>query len=199
MTEEIFAIDSSPTMPQEQVTMRDQEQTDTWAVHQLYHAAVPSQVQFAEAWTSHQWEVDKPKHQRQWWRSFVLEDGRQIVAYAMVRVGARVASIELMYLPDCRRQLGSFCRGVVNAAMAQGGANRVFISARAYQAELMSLLEDAGFTSVRRQDLLIKYTTAKVVAKPAENIILAPSDVRERAPKRVPTFLNRRPRQKVSA
>jgi hypothetical protein len=65
--------------------------------------------------------------------------------------------------------------------------------------ELMSTLDRLGFVRVGQQDCLVKYTTAKVVAKPGEAVILAPADVRERIPERVPTFLNRRPGEEPSA
>ena len=97
------------------------------------------------------------------------------------------------------RLLRDFCRGVIDAAFNAGGASRVFVSVRAYQEELMTFLEESGFATVRQQELMIKYTAVKVVAQPAETVILAPSDVRERVPKRVPTFLTRRPRERVSA
>jgi hypothetical protein len=128
-----------------------------------------------------------------------LEDGHQIGAYARVRAGAKAASIEIMYLPDYRHALESFCSAVVYRAVRDAGATRVFIPVRAYQMELMSALDRMGFVRVGQQDVLVKYTTAKVVAKPSETVILAPADVRERVPERVPTFLNRRPGEEPSA
>jgi hypothetical protein len=56
-----------------------------------------------------------------------------------------------------------------------------------------------GFARVGQQDLLVKYTAAKVTAKASETIILSPADVRERVPKRVPTFMHRRPKGESSA
>jgi hypothetical protein len=197
MREDLYVLDGAPTVALVDGALREQEQSDTWAVHQLYHAAVPEQVQFAEAWTSQQWDVPNPKR-RSWWRSFVLEANHQIIAYARVRTGAKAAAIEIMYQPEHRHDLEGFCGGVIEQTVRAGGANRVFVPVRAHQSELMTILERIGFGSVRSQDLLIKYTAAKVTAKSNEAVILAPADVRERVPKRVPTFLNRRPREKVS-
>jgi hypothetical protein len=199
MAEELFVLDGEPAATRECGQMREQEPTDTWAVHQLYHAAVPREVQFAEAWTSHQWDLPASKRKKSGRRSFVLEDGHQIGAYARVRTGAKVASIEFMYLPDYRHALESFCGSVIYRAMRDAGATRVFIPVRAYQMELMSAFDHMGLVRVGQQDLLVKYTTAKVVAKPSETVILAPADVRERVPERVPTFLNRRPGEESSA
>lgn len=199
MREDLYLLERASMLAPVEGAMREQDISDTWAIHQLYHASVPKQVQAAEAWTSHQWELDKPKPKRPWWRSFVLEVDHQIVAYARVRTGARAAVIEIMYLPDYRHELDGFCGGVVEQATRGGGANRVFVPVRAHQSELMTVLERMGFGSVREQDLLIKYTAAKVIAKASEAVILAPAEARERVPKRVPTFLSRRFREKHSA
>jgi hypothetical protein len=195
--EDLYGFNGVPTLEPSEVEMRVQETTDTWAVHQLYHAAVPKQVQFAEAWTSHQWDVADPKRLRDYWRSFVLEHDRQIVAYARVRIGMKVAAIEFMYLPENRGELPAFCANVIASAAREGGATRLFVPARAYQAELATLLENMGFSVIRQQHLLIKYTAVKV--KAAETVVLAPADVRERVPGRVPTFLKGRTRDKASA
>jgi hypothetical protein len=199
MGEEVFLLDGAVSVTRECGQMREQEPTDTWAVHQLYHAAVPREVQFAEAWTSHQWDLPHSKRQKHGRRSFVLEDGHQIGAYARVRTGAKAASIEVMYLPDYRHALESFCGAVIYRTMRDAGAMRVFIPVRSYQSELVTVLGRMGLVCVGRQDLLVKYTTAKVVTKPSETVILAPADVRERVPERVPTFLNRRPGGEPSA
>ena len=103
-----------------------------------------------------------------------------------------------MYLPDQRNDLEGFCGGVLDQAIRAGGASRVFVPVREHQSELMTILERIGFSSVRSQDLLIKYTAAKVTAVSKEAVILAPVDVRERVPKRVPTFLSSRVREKIS-
>jgi hypothetical protein len=198
MREDLFVLDGAPALALVDGSTREQEQGDTWAIHQLYHAAVPKQVQSAEAWTSHQWDVTSPKRKNNWWRSFVLEADHQIIAYARVCTGANAAAIEFMYLPDQRNDLEGFCGGVLDQAIRAGGASRVFVPVRAHQSELMTILERIGFSSVRGQDLLIKYTAAKVTAVANETVILAPVDVRERVPKRVPTFLSPRVREKIS-
>lgn len=40
--------------------IRAQDTTDTWAIHQLYNATAPRQVQYAEALTSHRWDLSDP-------------------------------------------------------------------------------------------------------------------------------------------
>jgi hypothetical protein len=102
-----------------------------------------------------------------------------------------------MYLPENRGELPAFCANVIASAAREGGATRLFVPARAYQAELATLLENMGFSVIRQQHLLIKYTAVKV--KAAETVVLAPADVRERVPGRVPTFLKGRTRDKASA
>jgi hypothetical protein len=199
MREDLYLLERITTLAPVESKVREQEQSDTWAVHQLYHASVPKHVQSAEAWTSHQWDVGREKPKKNSWRSFVLDADHQIAAYARVRTGAKVAVIDIMYLPDYRDDLEGFCGGVIDQAIRSGGANRVFVTVRAHQSELMTILDRIGFRSVRRQDLLIKYTAAKVTAKAADAVVLAPVEARERVPKRVPTFLSRRFREKHSA
>ncbi|HQY32104.1 MAG TPA: hypothetical protein PK691_12475, partial [Thermomicrobiales bacterium] len=61
--------------------VREQDQTDTWAVHQLYHAAAPRHVQFAEAWTSQRWDPATFKSQAGQSRAWLIEGNGQVVAY----------------------------------------------------------------------------------------------------------------------
>src|SRR4029079_13726989 len=116
MAEDIFALDGPLDISPDCDQMREQEPGDTWAVHQLYHAAVPKEVQCAEAWTSHQWDTAGRKHTSASGRSYVLEDGHQIAAYARVRTGAKAAAIEVMYQPEYRHALAAFCGSVVSRA-----------------------------------------------------------------------------------
>ncbi len=170
--------------------VREQEPADTWAVHQLYHGSVPRHVQFAEAWTSQQWDLNESDRFDPHWRAFVLEDGFQINAWARVRRAGKVASVEFMYLPDRVEMLQPFVYEVLTRIKRESGVGQVFATARAYQAELQSILMQVGFIEIGAQDLMIKYTTAKVMVKSTEFQPAPASDVLERVPKRVPTYLN---------
>jgi hypothetical protein len=179
--------------------MREQEPADTWAVHQLYHAAAPKHVQYAEAWTSHRWDPGTKRGPGKFWRAFVVEDGYQMVAYAGVRCSSGVALIEFMYLPEQSGRVGQFVRAVLDRVAAEAGPTRVYVPARGYQQELQTALAEIGFLNLGDQQLLIKYTTAKVTARVTNSAIGLPAEVRERVPKQVPTYLNRPIREEKPA
>ncbi|MDQ2683673.1 MAG: hypothetical protein M3Y37_09115 [Chloroflexota bacterium] len=169
--------------------IRLQDRNDTWAVHQLYSASAPRHVQFAEAWTSQRWEV-RTGFRAGDSQSWVLEDGFQLAAWARVRRAGNAASLEFMFLPDYASELGGFVTDVLARVRQHAGVKQVFVAARGYQAELTSQLLDAGFVIVGTQDVMIKYTAAKVTAKAVDFVPAAVAEARERVPQRVPTYLN---------
>lgn len=173
-----------------QAGIRQQETTDTWAVHQLYHGSSPRHVQFAEAWTSHRWDVHTGLRTDKYWRSFVMEDGFQIVAWARVRRAGNVASLEFMYSPDHVSMLVPFVESVLTRVRLEADVRQVFVAARAHQAELETTLLNAGFLAIGSQDLMIKYTAAKVTANATEFVPIPATEALERVPRRVPTYLN---------
>jgi hypothetical protein len=179
--------------------VREQEPADTWAVHQLYHAAAPRHVQYAEAWTSNRWDVADKKGDGKDRRAYVVEEGYQLVGYAGVRCSGSTAVLEVMYLPDRGHCVADFLRSVVGKVAQAEGSSRIYATARGYQQELRTALDDEGFQLLGDQQLMIKYTTAKVSARVATATIGLPAEVRERVPKQVPTYLNRPVREETPA
>lgn len=174
-------------------SLRSQEQTDTWAVHQLYNAAVPKQVQFAEAWTSHRWDVRTVGEPRDLVRrGWLLEDGHQVIGY--VRVTSRGAThvMEVLYAPDRQEILPGLIDGVIARLRALSRVSRISCALRGYQAEAVSALTERGFDPVLEQDLYVKYTTASA-RLPQPEAVPFHTDVIERLPKRVPSFLHGKP------
>lgn len=179
--------------------VREQEPADTWAVHQLYHAAAPKHLQYAEAWTSHRWDVAARKGAQRIWRAYVMEDGYQMIAYAAVRCANDTAVLEAMYLPDRREALTPFVQSVLARVAEAAGSARIYVTARGYQQELRSALAGEDFRHVADQHLMIKYTTAKVAVRSVATPVGLPAEVLERVPKRVPTYLNRPVREERPA
>lgn len=169
------------------ITVRSQEPTDTWAIHQLYMAAVPRPVQEAEAYTSHHWEMRKGRtrggDQRAGW---LVEEGHQVIGYARTTERHGVVVLELLYRPDRAEIVPSLIEGALGS-LANRRPRRVFCAVRGYQAEAATALEAHGFHLTLEQTLLIKYTTASVRLPVAE---AAPFhvEVREKVPRRVPTL-----------
>lgn len=192
-TETIFAADGPKSFGLD-VPVRRQEPSDTWAIHQLHNATVPKQVQYAEAITSHRWdlrgrdELSRSDARLGW----LVDDGAGLGAYGRVSCGHHVHVIELLYLPDRTEVLGGLIDRVVADLRASDGKARVYCTLRGYQAEAAKELEARGFEPVLEQDLLVKYTTATARAPQFEPLPLH-SEVIERLPKRVPSFLQQKP------
>lgn len=172
--------------------MRRQELADTWAIHQLYSASVPKQVQYAEAWTSHHWETRAGPGRGATITGWIVEEGHQVLAYARVLSRGGTHSLELLYAPDHAALIPDLLDGVIAQIRAQSGANRVFCTLRGYQVEAVDALCERGFDPVLEQDLSVKYTTVTARTVPAEAVPFH-VDVIERLPKRVPSFLHGRP------
>jgi hypothetical protein len=175
------------------VKLREQEQTDTWAIHQLYNAAVPKQVQFAEAHTSHRWDLrSRVFHQRQRARGWLLEDGHQLLAYARVTSQENVHLMELIYDPAHHQRVPDLIDGVLARIRGGGRIERVYCALRGYQAEAVGPLCENGFDPLLEQDLYVKYTTA-TARMPQSEVVPFHADVIDRLPKRVPSFLHGKP------
>lgn len=179
------------TAPTSTPSLRAQEQTDTWAIHQLYNAAVPRPVQHAEAFTSHRWDVAQrpgrmPKngHMTGW----LIEEGHHVVGY--VRVASREGThvLELVYHPERREVIDDLLDGAIGH-IVQHHPRRVFCALRSYQAEAADALSRRGFAPQFDQQLFLKYTTANVRV-PNPDWVPVHLEVREKVPQRVPTFLH---------
>lgn len=191
-SETVFVADLTPRRTT--ASLRRQEAADTWAIHQLYNAAVPRQVQYAEAYTSHRWDLD-PKRRRERISAvtgWLIEEGHHVVAYARVAARGGTYVVELVFHPERPDVLDDLVDGSLARIAALGG-RRVYCAVRGYQAEAATILTRAGFAAVLEQNLYLKYTTANVRLPVFESVPLH-VDVREKLPKRVPSFLHGRPR-----
>ncbi len=186
--EEIFVTNGLPrrSMPQ---ALRAQEQSDTWAIHQLYNASVPRQVQYAEAYTSHFWDMKARRGTTATVRGWVIEDGHQLAGYLRVSSGRDWHVVEVVVMPDRRDALTMLLDGAA-AYIGRRSVRRVFAAIPTHQQHFASEFESIGFTQGWRQQLYVKYTTATARA-PLTEPVLAAVDSRERATKRVPTFMQR--------
>lgn len=196
-TETVFVADQPRSLGVE-MAVRRQERTDTWAIHQLHNATVPRQVQYAEAITSHRWDLQgrdelARSRKRLGW---LVDDGASVGVYGRVSCGDRVHAMELLYLPERTEVLGGLIDRVLTELKASSAGTRVYCTLRGYQAEAAKELEVRGFEPVLEQDLLVKYTTATARAPQFEPLPLH-SEVIERLPKRVPSFLQQKPKDET--
>src|SRR5215211_50176 len=197
-TETVFVLDVVASRGQP-LKVRRQEQTDTWAIHQLYNATVPRQVQYAEALTSHRWDLSSANELARGsvCSGWLVDDGHAIAAYGRVTRGKVAFSIELLYQPDRLETLRGLLDSLLSHICEQQKNRRVYCVLRGYQAEAATELEERGFEPGLEQDLLVKYTTATARVPQPEPIALH-AEVIERLPKRVPSFLQQKPRNKTA-
>jgi hypothetical protein len=141
--------------------LRKQEPGDTWALHQLYTLTAPKGVQYAEAHTSHHWEVPHSRSAamrggtREW--GFVAERGHELAIYCRVaRRGGR-SRLEFLYEPAARELLVPTLTAMLRW-LAPVPGERIYCTVRDYQAELGSALRDLGFTFLEVQGVLVRYT-----------------------------------------
>ncbi len=168
--------------------VRRQHRSDVWAIHQLYMATVPQPVQYAEALTSHHWDINPGFSTSSIQAGWVMEEGYQIAAY--MRAESRPDSHLLEFVIDPRHAdlFPNLIAGALSdlAAMAP---RQVYVVARGYQQEFVQVLVDRGFSIQLEQQLHVKYTTAMARA-PVATVVNFPQEVKESSGKRVPTFLN---------
>ncbi|MEJ7837616.1 MAG: hypothetical protein WKF81_02310 [Thermomicrobiales bacterium] len=166
--------------------VRRQSASDVWSIHQLYMAAVPRQVQYAEAITSHHWDANARVSTDERVTGWLFEDGNQILGYVRVTTRPDRHVLEFIVNPDHR----DVAHELLQTAFAQLAAmprRTVFAVVRSYQFELLLMLERAGLTAWQEQDVFVKYTTAPVVS-PVINGLPATQELSEPVGKRVPTF-----------
>jgi hypothetical protein len=173
--------------------LRLQEPADTWAIHQLYSAAVPRQVQEIEALTSHVWDMDQVRRGSRRLRQtgWLLEENGELAAYARYTRGSRAGMIDAVVLPGKGSHLGMLLDGVI-AAPRRGRPRPVYCALRADLMDLKDVLTERGFAAIGEQELLIRYTTASARTSQAEPVHF-PVELRQGMPRRVPTFLEGQP------
>jgi hypothetical protein len=174
--------------------LRLQEPADTWAIHQLYAAAVPRQVHEIEALTSHVWDMDQSRRgsRRVRQTGWLLEENGELTAYARYTRGSRAGMIDAVVLPGNGGRLGMLLDGV-NAAPRRGRPRApVYCALRAYLMDLKDDLTKRGFSAIGEQELLIRYTTATARTMQTEPVHF-PVELRQGLPRRVPTFLESQP------
>jgi hypothetical protein len=171
--------------------MREQEPSDVWSIHQLYHHVTPHAVQFAEALTSTEWELEElsllqryaGRHPRA--VAYVLETTHGIEAYCrFVRLGDAPVVTILVH----RDSSVSVFQFVAAAASAAGLGRDVMLRVvvPAYASELAREFEEQGFFTESERVALVRHTTSRVAAR-ARVSPVAVEGV-ERVPRGVPTY-----------
>lgn len=171
--------------------VRRQMASDVWAIHQLYMATVPRQVQYAEALTSHHWDLRARTSGRERCSGWLVEDGYQTVAYLRAETSADGHVLECLVHPEHRDVFADLI-ATACADLGTMAPRRVSIVVRGYQRELLPDLSGLGFTLQLEQDVHVKYTTAPA-RSPVSGALSLGLEVKEPVGKRVPTFLHGQP------
>ena len=191
--EAVFRADHLQPLSRARRPLRLQEPADTWAIHQLYAASVPRQVQEIEALTSHVWHMEPSRRARRGVRQtgWLLEEDGRLAAYGRYTRGTRSGLIDAVVAPEDGNLFGALLDGVI-AVPRQGRSRPVYCALRTYLLDLQHELTDRGFIEIGEQDLLIRYTTA-IARAPAADPVHFPVELRQAMPRRVPTFLEGQP------
>lgn len=151
----------------EEFVSRAQAPADTWALHQLYTLTAPKATQYAEAHTSHRWELSQatllrgrglPRES-----GLVVEREHEIVLYCRIGQQGNRTRLEFVFEPNARDWLAP-ALDVVLQRLAPGAGERVYCVVREFQEELGATLVEHGFTLAGVQETLVRYTTVSVHA-----------------------------------
>ncbi len=167
--------------------VRRQQESDVWSIHQLYMATVPQPVQYAEALTSHHWDINPRLSATSIQAGWIIEEGFQVVAYMRTESRPDSHVIEFLVGPEHGHLFPNLIAGAL-ADLAGMVPRQVHILVRGYQQEFVRPLQDRGFSIQLEQDLHVKYTTA-MARVPVATVVNFPQELKEPAGKRVPTFL----------
>ncbi len=191
-TETIYVADSPRTLGAE-VSMREQEPADTWAIHQLYNASVPRDVLYAEALTSHAWDIANSRRPgAQHLCGWLTEDHSGVGAYVRVTSVGGAHGIEVTFPPNAVKQGSALLDAVLRKLRLEKRINRVYISIRGYQREIEPTLARLGFAPGLTQELLVRYTAVQIRAVTAE-ASLQHIELGDRVPSQAPSILTANP------
>lgn len=166
------------------VALREQDPSDAWSVHQLYHAATPHPIQHAEAYTTNHWDTGR----RGGWRirGFLVDQGTEIAAYCRVASRAHRHVLELLTLPG----EADLLTDLVPAVLERIGVSEreaVWVGVADYHSDYIRPLEDLGFEIAGRHAQMVRYTAVAVKARLWRSLRLVP-EVSERLSARLPLY-----------
>lgn len=138
--------------------IRPQRGRDAWFINELYRAITPSFVQNTEQNLAKDWEIHKgyfprPVKEQGW----VVEEGEKVIAYIRMTGNRHKHMLRIMNLDTQRELLPDLVRFALSNLKA--GTNcYIYCTVREYQAEQEAVLEDAGFSYVGKQAVMVKHT-----------------------------------------
>src|SRR5579875_3011498 len=184
--ETVFMTSEAIHARRAEVPVREQEPSDTWSVHQLYHRATPHPIQYVHAFTSNHWDTSRSV------RAFLAERDHELIAYCRVAQFGGDVILEPLALPG----EASILPGLIFEALVRcraGRRNVIWVGIADYHREYQQALLDLGFSPVDRRACMVRYTAvpARVSLERAGSL----ADVVDRltAPARLPSYSVRHP------
>jgi hypothetical protein len=185
--ERVMAASTVPVMAAAQ-GVRVQEQADVWAIHQLYLHSTPREVQYAEALTSHSWDVDAVLRSSGCdCRGWLVADDYLAVGY-MRAISRRDAHVIDFMVSSEHRDVFPLLIATAFRELAALSSRRVYVVIRDYQSEFIPFLYELGFGIELAQEVHIRYTTASVRSSVMAGSYYAADAKKEPSARRVPTF-----------
>jgi hypothetical protein len=168
-SEVLFAIKlASPIADGNPRPARPRLRQDTLALFQLYNAAVPCKVRFAEAMTMDEW-VSLDRGSRPWAPRLsgnnlhcVWDEQGGLAGWLQLMFGSRSQHMSLLVHPSHSGETEEMVRyslGQVSHKVP------VYVSAREYQPELISALETMGFWRAAEYMVFAREMTARVPSR----------------------------------
>jgi len=196
-SETIFVADSPKTLGAD-ASMREQESPDTWAIHQLYNASVPRDVLYAEALTSHAWDIQNSRrpgspHTEGW----LVDDSNGAAAYVRVTSERGVHGLDVTFPPGSVKRASALLDAVLRRLRLEKRINRVYVAIRGYQQEIEPALARLGFSPGLTQELLVRYTAVPIRSVAVE---ASPQHVElgDRVPSQAPSILTATPHRSAN-
>ncbi len=168
----------------EEIAVREQEPSDVWSVHQLYHVATPRSVQYAEAFTSNHWDIDRHRARRA--RAFLVFHEHEVAAYCQITSRGREHALDVL----AREGEGETLARLVQAVAARSGigsSDRVWLAVPDYHQDWIRSLEAVGFHEVERRARMVRYTAAPERGR-LERSVAALPELAERLAGRAPSY-----------
>ncbi len=157
--ESLFTLRYETTMERPvSLKIRSQRSRDAWFINELYRAITPSFVQNTEQNAARDWEIHKgyfprPVKEQGW----VIEEGEKVVAYVRIISNRHKHMLRIMNLDTQRELLPDLVRFALSHLKASQDC-QVYCIVREYQAEQEAVLEDAAFSYVGKQSVMVKHT-----------------------------------------
>lgn len=180
----VFMTNESIHAKRSDIPVREQEASDTWSIHQLYHRATPHPIQYVHAFTSNHWDATRNV------RAFLAERDQELIGCCRVaQIGGDII-LELLALPGET----SVLPGLISEALVRSRAGRrsvIWAGVPDYHQEYQQVLLDLGFNAINRRACMVRYTAVPARASLERASSLA--DVVDRLPARLPSYSVRHP------